>query len=226
LVLVNAIYFNGKWKQPFDLPTEKAEFFNFQSGSLIEMMQLKGELKVQPITELNAQIIELPFDNNQQTLYILLPNENEGIDEMNEKLTLPLLQQSIQTLNNSQSNQIQLFLPKFKIENEYDLREPLEELDAKTLFTDEADLSGISADNSLKLSSAIHHTVFEVNENGVKVEPVQPFSAQIIPDPEPEYRELRVDHPFTFFIYSNGLIVFVGQVRTLVDEQLLSLGFI
>jgi len=118
-----------------------------------------------------------------------------------------------------------LFVPKIKIESEYDLKELCDDLDCKTLFTDDANINGISDQKGLKLSSAIHHTVFELNENGIQTQPLSANTPQITAT-DPEYQELRVDHPFSFFTFtSDGTIVFVGQVRA-IQSDILPPGFI
>jgi len=65
-----------------------------------------------------------------------------------------------------------------------------------------------------------------VNEEGTQAAAVT--GIQIVPlsySPKPEF---KVDRPFMFLIRdnSNGVFTFIGLVRTLINDELLSLGFI
>lgn len=226
LALINAVYFFAKWAKPFDRElTTKQDFFNLGSTapSVIDTMSLLSTLNIATIDELNSQLIELPYNGNNISMFILLPQEQQGIDELNEKLTLNLFNDAI---NQLKPEKIQLFFPKFKIDSEYDLSEPLEELEIKTLFNELANFTRISKVANLQLSSAVHRSYIDVNEDGTEAAAATglvliPTSLVIVP-------EVRVNRPFTFAIRDNrsGLILFMGQIRNLVDEQLLSNVFI
>lgn len=230
LALVSAVLFISKWATPFNKEsTQKGEFYNLGANvpALIDTMTVRTKIRTTSVPELNAELIELPYANRTVSMYILLPDSVDGIDEMNEKLTLDNLNAAIKTMDEQTPSNVQLFLPKFKIEAEYDLREPLEALDVKTMFTDASDLSGISDKDNLKVDLAVHKSWLEVDEEGTKAVAATGVTG-IVPLSLPIFRELRVNNPFTFLIRMNnvGLIIFAGQVRTLVDEQLLSYGFI
>jgi len=104
------------------------------------------------------------------------------------------------------------------------LKEPLEELEAKTLFHETADLSGINGQNNLRVSSAVHKATVEFNEEGAEATAGTGVELVYLSLPP----SIRVDRPFLFIIRdnTNGLILFLGRVNTLVDEALLSFGFI
>jgi serpin B len=107
---------------------------------------------------------------------------------------------------------------------EYDLKEPLEELDVKSLFQNDANLSGINGNQNLKVSSAIHKAYIEVNEEGAEAGAANGVAIENRTLPP----VITIDRSFVFLIIDDksGLILFGGQVRTLVDEETLSLGLI
>ncbi len=107
---------------------------------------------------------------------------------------------------------------------EYDLKESLEELEVKSLFQNDANLSGINGKQNLKVSSAIHKANIEVNEEGAEAGVANGLVIENRTLPQ----VITIDRSFLFLIIDDksGLILFGGQVRSLVDEELLSLGLI
>lgn len=60
-------------------------------------------------------------------------------------------------------------IPKFKVEAEYDLKEALQKSGINDAFEfTEADLSGIASDDGLHVSQATHKTFVAVNEKGIE----------------------------------------------------------
>jgi len=94
----------------------------------------------------------------------------------------------------------------------------------KTLFHSGANLSRINGGENLKVSSAIHKAFIDVNEEGAEAVAASGVTIESRVSPP----VITVDRSFLFLIRddSSGLILFAGQVKTLVDEELLSFGFI
>lgn len=77
LVLVNAIYFKGLWKYPFDQKnTVKDDFYNMGNNKSIkvDMMSIITGLKVLHNKELNARIFVLPFVSASRMSMIIVRN--------------------------------------------------------------------------------------------------------------------------------------------------------
>lgn len=57
-----------------------------------------------------------------------------------------------------------LKMPKFKLggSDSIELKQKLSEMGAPSIFTDQADFSGITGDKSLQVSSVVHQAVIEV----------------------------------------------------------------
>jgi len=222
VVVANADQFHGKWSRAFDKKlTRKADFLNQVSYTMpglptsVFFMTTSGPFRTKSSPELRAQLIELPFSQNV-SMIVVLPETQQDLEFLNENMTLAQLNQGIHDLLNSDLRPLTLTMPKFKLETDYDLKEPLQDFDLKTLFTDSADLSGLTGTAGQRVSTAVHKAVIEVNEDGEE------------PSGEEVGDRVRVDRPFVFLIRDNtsGLIAFIGRVQTLVDEELLSLGFI
>ncbi|CAL8143173.1 unnamed protein product [Orchesella dallaii] len=167
LVLVNAIYFKGTWKNQFPKDdTSKMDFYVSQNDTIkVDMMRLETEMLYGENRELDAKIVSLPYKGDRLSMVILLPNKRTGLAEMEDKLKSIPLQQILDGLR---ERKVQLYLPKFKLESTIDLKEPLTALGAGDIFSDNADLSGISEDGKEKLyvSKAVQKAFIEVNEEG------------------------------------------------------------
>jgi serpin B len=108
---------------------------------------------------------------------------------------------------------IEVTIPKFKVEAEYKLIEPLQKLGMKQVFSPEADLSGIGGKRDLSVSKVIHKAVVEVNEEGSEAA----AATAIVVTNSSIPNDFRADHPFMFFIRDNrnGMNLFVGQINKL-----------
>ncbi|ETE55862.1 Leukocyte elastase inhibitor A, partial [Ophiophagus hannah] len=68
-----------------------------------------------------------------------------------------------------QNTEIRIFLPKFKMEEEYSLVPTLSKMGMKDVFNPgKADLSGMSGHRDLVVSQVRHKAYIEVNEEGTE----------------------------------------------------------
>nr|5CE0_A Chain A, Native conserpin with Z-variant (E342K) [synthetic construct]5CE0_B Chain B, Native conserpin with Z-variant (E342K) [synthetic construct] len=205
LVLVNAIYFKGKWKKPFDPENTKEEDFHVDEKTTVKvpMMSQKGKFYYYHDDELSCKVLELPYKGNASML-IILPDEG-GLQHLEQSLTPETLSKWLKSLTR---RSVELYLPKFKIEGTYDLKEVLSNLGITDLFSPGADLSGIT-EEKLYVSKAVHKAVLEVNKEGT--EAAAATGVEIVPRSPPEF---KADRPFLFLIRENktGSILFMGKV--------------
>jgi serine protease inhibitor len=99
--------------------------------------------------DLHVQIAHLPYSNSSQDVRfvftIVLPNEGVSLDEVEKKLTSNLqLRQQLLSDENAKSQELLVYLPKFKLETKYELKDILIELGMKDAFSEKkADFEGI-----------------------------------------------------------------------------------
>ena len=106
---------------------------------------------------------------------------------------------------------IMLYLPRFKVENKFDLIPMLEGMGMKKAFTDYADFSKIS-DIAIFISQVIHKTYITVDEEGTEAAAVTAIGFETTS--LPTYPIVMVDKPFVFLIRekSTGVILFIGKM--------------
>uniref|UniRef100_A0A6P7FA82 Antichymotrypsin-2-like isoform X6 n=1 Tax=Diabrotica virgifera virgifera TaxID=50390 RepID=A0A6P7FA82_DIAVI len=220
LVLVNAIYFKGKWAAPFkpeDTKTEKF-YLNDNDSIDVQMMHTKKKFFFKNDEALDAKVLELPYTNKDLSMIVILPNKRNGINELELKLANTDL---TKITENMFRPDVIVALPKFKIETTINLEEPLTKLGLGVIFSDHADFTGmLKSPEPLKVSKVIHKAFIEVNEEGAEAAAATAmFMARItsigIPDP---IEEFIADHPFIIMLnnrhdYYNSNILFVGKIE-------------
>ncbi|NXJ02701.1 SPB6 protein, partial [Psophia crepitans] len=217
LVLVNAIYFKGNWEKQFNKEdtAEMPFHINKNETKPVQMMYKKDKFNMTYIGDLRTKILEIPYVGNELSMIILLPDaiqdESTGLESLERELTYEKL---IDWINPEMMDctEVRVFLPKFKLEEEYDLKPLLSSMGMRDAFDiGKADFSGISAGNELVLSQVVHKSFVEVNEEGTEAAAATAAimmmrCALIVP-------EFTADHPFLFFIRHNktSSILFCGR---------------
>lgn len=167
LVLVNAVYFYGKWKEQFDrAQTYDEDFYVTKENKVkVPMMHMTKNLRYAQIPELDATAVELCYANERVCLQIILPNARDGLSAMQQKLRAGEF--DLSTIQ-FYSTKVQLSMPKFKIEETMNIKEIYQKMGIKKMFSDQADLTGMVEGESLAVSDAIQKTFMDVNEEGTE----------------------------------------------------------
>ncbi|XP_068956315.1 plasminogen activator inhibitor 2 isoform X2 [Petaurus breviceps papuanus] len=216
LVLVNAVYFKGKWKTPFQNKAKRPQPFRvtLTERKPVEMMYLQAKLHIGYIKELKSQILELPYAGGV-SMFILLPDEiadsSTGLELLEKEITYKKLNEWIEKAT-MESNDIHVFLPKFKLEKNYELKSILQSMGMKDAFNiSEANFSGMSERNDLFLSQVFHQASVEVNEEGT--EAAAGTGGVMTGRTGHMGLQFVADHPFLFLIRHNktNTILFFGR---------------
>jgi len=219
LVITNAVYFKGTWEKQFDPNQTTDTPFTKPDGTTVvaSMMQKTDKDAVYPYAETaDLQMLTLPYTATNGTglsMIVLLPKGNDlsAIDLYLDPANLSALEQS------ASSRRVTVYIPKFKIESQYSLKETLSTMGMPTAFSTAADFSGMDGARDLYISDVIHKACIEVNEEGTEATAatgVVMNMAAVASGSEPPVPVFRADHPFVFFIQENntGTILFTGRV--------------
>ncbi|CAH2020518.1 unnamed protein product [Acanthoscelides obtectus] len=214
LVLVNAIYFKGKWSHPFPVAQTQTEKFYINDDEImdVQMMHLTKNLFYKEDETLDAKVLELPYSNKELSMIIILPNKRNGIHELEKKLATVDLSTITE---NMYKPEVKVSLPKFKIETDVmDLTQPLKDAGLEQIFTDEADFSGM-LDNPerLAVSQVVQKAFIEVGEEGTEAAAASGLHVRVRKSASfPE--EFIADHPFVLsLVLSNPCEIFVGRIE-------------
>uniref|UniRef100_A0A5S6QLS4 SERPIN domain-containing protein n=1 Tax=Trichuris muris TaxID=70415 RepID=A0A5S6QLS4_TRIMR len=132
------------------------------------------------------------------------------IKKMNAKKLLDLL-------DFTQERQVEVCIPKFKLQYELKMKEVLERLGLIGMFSSVlADFSNITGSRDLYVSEAFHKAVIEVNEKGSEAAAATAVVTLLRSIPiRQNTPKFAADHPFLFAIMdrSNRMILFLGDYR-------------
>jgi len=217
LFLANAVYFKGKWADPFEARDTKDRPFYLRGGGqkIIPMMTQSKTFTYRRGT--GYQAVRLPYEGENLAMYVFLPDTNSSPEKLLglmsgdtwQRITKPGFSEKDGTL----------VLPKFKLEYSVELNQPLKAMGMKRAFDPVgADFSGIAP--QLFISDARQKTFVEVKEEGTEAAAVTAIgvqsSAMMMPPPNPF--QMIVDRPFLLLIEDNQTetILFMG---VLFDPQ-------
>lgn len=205
--LVNAIYFSGEWTYSFNKELVE-DVFN-QNGErklIIPFMKLERKL---PYVETDRfQGISLPYGNGEMMMNIFLPKEKVKVDDLAEEIAT--------WQGDFEEREGTLLLPKFKLEYETTLNEPLIALGMKDAFSEEkANFSAMIKDDEIYLNTVKQKTFISVHEEGTEAAGVTSAEFRLTSAPVDPPFYMEVDRPFIFTILDKetGIILFVGKIN-------------
>ena len=211
LVIINAVYFHGFWKQAFDPSlTEKRDFSilvkNSSETVQVDMMSQEGIFEFYKPDA--AEVLKLNFGEDRMSMFIILPDREFGLLQSFKYFDYKSYEDTKQLL------QAKITIPKFEIQANYNFSETMPEAGIKDLFDEsKADLSGISNIDQLFVNEMHQQAYIRVDESGTEaaiavgsVADTRGFRAGT--------KEFLCDHPFLFMIVENtfGNVLFEGSV--------------
>uniref|UniRef100_A0A8C7B816 Serpin domain-containing protein n=1 Tax=Neovison vison TaxID=452646 RepID=A0A8C7B816_NEOVI len=206
LVLVNAIYFKGQWDNKFDKR-------NTDTSKPVQMMKQVNVFKFTSLEDIKAKILEIPYKGKDLSMVLLLPDDVDGLQKLEDQLTAEKLREWTSS-QNMHDNYVDLYLPRFKVEETYDLKDTLRALGMVDVFNPQrANLSGMTGTKDLLVSKVIHKSFVEVTEEGTEA---ASSTAVVVNVGSPPTHPFHCDHPFLFFIRHNktNSILFLGRVSS------------
>jgi serpin B len=216
LIVTNAVYFRASWSLPFDKgATERSEFRTADDRKV--PVSLMRKTRSAAYAETDAfQVIALGYEGQELSMLIVLPRAHDGLEALETGLLPATLTGLSGKLQAGDVRIVDLSLPKFELEDSFELRPTLEALGLTLPFSDEADFSGLTPAR-VGVSAILHKTFLGLDENGTEAAAATamvstPTSLRLGPPPPPPV-VFRADHPFLFAIRDDrtGLILFLGR---------------
>ena len=213
LVLTNAIYFKGDWAAKFKPDQTQPMPFRMspEKTVTVPMMRQSGDFLFAENDD--VKVLELPYVGKELSMVLLLPKTNMA--DLDAKLdTARLAEWSGQV----REREVDIFLPKFKFETKYELKDLLSSMGMVDAFAlPPADFSGISGQKDLYITKVIHKAIIEVNEEGSEAAAA---TAVVMGVKAVLHKPVfKADQPFLFLIRHNetGSILFMGRVNNPVQ---------
>jgi serpin B len=216
LVIVNAIYFLADWAEPFEKDaTRDAEFYvDGKRAKPTPTMNRVGTYKHAKAE--GAALLELPYQGNSASMYLVLPDKRDGLAELER--ALPAKLKALQA--KLADERVLVSLPRFVIDPPAPLQlaKPLQTLGMKQAFDPaKADLTGMANPTDPKdrlfISAVLHKAFVKVDEKGTEAAAATAIAVAAGAAPA-KPTAFNADHPFLFLIVDrgSGLILFIGRV--------------
>jgi serpin B len=154
-------------------------------------------------------MLELPYKGDNMSMFILLPDDGY-LAALERSLTPENLSSWQQAMR--AEGELNIQLPRFKIDCRYDLKNVLRAMGMPSAFSaNDADFSGIDGNpHNLYISASAHQANIDVNEKGTEAA----AATHVVGTPAGIPPSFIADHPFIFLIQdkTTGTILFMGRV--------------
>lgn len=220
--IMNALYFKAKWAggeydPMFESDATRPEDFHLSDGSTIKVDMMRN-MRWHQYAEMDGyKVLAIPYAGYKYYMYILLPDEND-INGLVEKLKTTAWSDILSKMK--KDAEVYIRIPKFEIENKYNLNDALQALGVTRPFQ-----SGLAEFDMMFqpkqpeyyywIEKVIQKARIKVSEKGTEAGAVtiveMAGDAEDSGD-EPKRVYFYADHPFVFVIgeKTSGTILFEG----------------
>ncbi|KAJ3648542.1 hypothetical protein Zmor_020337 [Zophobas morio] len=209
-VTLNTLFKKITWANPF--PADRTVLANYtyynSNGrltyeSVYMMTQEPVIYNYYESTSLTATFLEVPFEDPDTTLTIVLPDTVNGLSRVEQRIS-----DVIQTQDYIQ-RPVQLSLPRFQgLDGPRSLKEIMQsKFNVNEAFGTKADLSGIAGfPGDLAINDVLHSSYITFGEDGVEAVSEAAVTTKSFPP-----RIFEANHPFLFYIKYKGVVLFIGK---------------
>uniref|UniRef100_A0A1Y9H2H2 Serpin domain-containing protein n=1 Tax=Anopheles dirus TaxID=7168 RepID=A0A1Y9H2H2_9DIPT len=217
ITLINVIYFKGLWAYPFPEVENNLKPFYGSRGkpTTAQYMEQNGQFYYDNSVELGAQILRLPYRGARLAMFFILPNPDSSINQVLGRINTASFHTALWYLEEQEVN---VTIPKFKIDFSEQLNEPLKAMGIREIFSENASLPllarGAGARNQVRVSRIFQKAGITINERGseayaaTEIQLVNKFGGDGL-------KIFTANRPFIFFIEDEtfGTMLFAGKIE-------------
>ena len=216
-VLTNMVYFKANWQSIFVKKLTKLRTFTALSNGkrvrkYVETMFTHAEFRYSYGFGADYRLIELPYENNNFAMIIILPLALKDIEKVEKTLDFTVLNNMINRLQKRPKVGVDVFMPKFCVSSGLGLNNVLKGMGLTDIFDpSRADLSNISGFKGMYVSNIQHEAFIKVTEHGTEAAGGSSVTTGDLSLSD----QFRVNRPFMFVIRHKptNSIVFLGKVQ-------------
>ncbi len=208
MLLANAVYFDGSWRNRFDPADTKPGPFRLENGTEVQvpMMTRSGEFRA--FSDASVDAVELSYGNTAYSMLMLVPKSGtvSSLVATLDSARLATLTKSLNPVRSSAA----LTMPRFKLSKTVELAPHLGAMGMPRAFTNSAQFPRLIGE-SVRISFVRHGVGMDVDEAGTRAAAVTAVGVELVSMPQPYV----VNRPFVLMIRERfaGTILFAGVVR-------------
>ncbi|CAB4067080.1 unnamed protein product [Lepeophtheirus salmonis] len=220
LIVINVVLMKGNWLTQFKerKTQEKTLFFRPSGCTPVQMMLQKSNFKYVELPQIEAKALKMGFKQGNLSMVFVLPDRIFGLPDLMKELSLLILNEIFETLNESKAVFVEVHLPKFKCNSTFDMKTILEKLGVNQIFSSSlADLKGIlspSNGDNLYVTDLSQRVEIEVDEKGSRAVGASKMKASVFRNYSKRRKRIfNMNHGFMFAIIDDQThdIIFMGN---------------
>lgn len=209
MLLANAVYFAGSWRNAFETSKTKPEPFRLASGASVSvpMMQRKGGFNA--FQDESVSAVEMLYGNGAYSMVLMRPTTGSA-RELASQLNEARYNTIVSNLRPA-DGESWLALPRFSVKGNLELSETLADMGMPRAFGGFAEFPYLVPSARTSIGFVQHAVALDVFEQGTRAAAVTVVGIRLVSAP-PSY---RFDAPFVFFIRErlSGTILFAGVIN-------------
>jgi serpin B len=223
LLLINAVYFKGRWSAPFDIARTRPRPFRTGAGESIEHPAMERRGDYGHLRGDGFQALRMPYAGDRFAMYVFLPDEGAALDAFVGALTAEMWAGA------TRRAEVVVAMPRFTLRGRSDLVPPLRALGMDAPFAAGTVAFGglfppevLPSVREAYIGQATQRTFVEVNEEGTEaaaVTDIGMIAMSGVAAPPPPIRFI-VDRPFVAAVRDDrtSALLFLGQVNDPSEE--------
>lgn len=161
IALINTAYFKCCWWSEFYPEYTKKQIFHNIDGTTSETDFMNMTSYENYCETEGWQMVVLPYNDRNYNMYLFLPEEGKEQALNNEIIN--------KLLTYCDSMDVELFIPRFEIEQEYDMTETLKAMGISSMYQNSADFNAMFSDGQGRtVTQTIQKIKITVNESGTE----------------------------------------------------------
>ncbi len=211
LALANAIHLKAPWEEPFKTGRTVEAPFRIAVGEQVTAHFMHQTKSLGYTGTDEVQVLSLPYRDGRMSMLILLPRQEDGLEDLEARLAPERLSSWLSDLR---PTRVHVTFPRFEFESSFDLTGTLAAMGMPDAFDSEhADFSNMS-ELELFIGLVMHKAFVAVDEEGTEAAAATAVMMALAAAPPRETIEFRADHPFLFLIRhrDTGVILFLGRL--------------
>ncbi|OFI38699.1 proteinase inhibitor I4 serpin [Arthrobacter sp. SW1] len=210
--LLNAVYFAGAWKVPFDSANTQDRPFTTASGETATVPTMSGVASVAYVKGEGWQAVDLPYADGFAMRLVLPDESSDGGGQLpSDTLDAGTLAAVASALGKAAPSPVAVTLPRWDHKSKFDLKKMLVRMGLTETFSTDRDFNAIQ--RGMFLTAAAQAANITVAEKGTVAAAVTQINARessaLIPP-----QSIVFDRPFHYQVVhqETGLPLFMGQV--------------